>query len=236
MFYNEFDRVRIVSLATRLDRRREMNEQIRRIGLDKHGDIQYYDAIVTPFPGCFKSSGSNGCYHSHLHILREAARDNKSVLILQDDCNFLPEAHDFKMPAAWDIFYGGYQASDLNDLHDSDIIGAHFMGFSIQAATKATLYLTALLNPSTPPAPAALLAEDFNPKIRPPIDGSLVWFRKAHPELKTEFKMLGYQRASRTDLGSAKIFDRIPLIRNVAGLARRYKNSSERIRSKVMNG
>lgn len=229
MFFDKFDRVRIVSLASRSDRRREMNEEIRRVGLDRHGDIRYYDAIVTPFPGCFKSPGSNGCYHSHLSILREAARDNRSVLILQDDCDFLPEASSFTMPEKWDVFYGGYHASNPNDLHNSNIIGAHFMGFSSRAAIKAEKYLTELLDLKTSPDPSAPLTKGFNPKIRPPIDGSLVWFRKAHPELKTVFEMLGYQRASRTDLGGAKIFDRMPFIKNLAGLVRSQKRKLEKL-------
>ncbi len=228
VLFDKFDRVRIVSLKSRSDRRSEMNEEIFRVGLDKHGDIRYYDAIVTPFSGCFRSPGSNGCYHSHLDILREAARDKKSVLILQDDCDFLPEVHQYELPSEWDIFYGGYEASNPNDLHNSDIIGAHFMGFSSRAAIKAEKYLTAILDLNTPSDPSALLAENFNPKIRPPIDGSLVWFRKAHPELKTVFHMLGYQRASRTDLGGAKVFDRVPVIRNLSSMARSQKRKWER--------
>jgi hypothetical protein len=48
--------------------------------------------------------------------------------------------------------------------------------------------------------------------------------RRAHPELVTTFAMLGVQRASRTDIGDTRWFDRVPGLRGLAGLARRLRS------------
>ena len=125
------------------------------------------------------------------------------------------------MPSDWDIFYGGYVATDPQNPEAGDIIGAHFMGFSRRAAKAAASYLTAYLEPGFEPDPRASRERGFDPAFRPPIDGALVWFRRAHPELRTVFAMLGTQRASRTDIGDQKWFDRLPLIRALAGLTRK---------------
>ena len=230
MFFEEFDRVRIVNLKSRSDRKKEMILQLKKVGLDRHNDVDFFSALVKPFPGMFRSAGSNGCYHSHLEIIKEAAADNKSILILQDDCDFLPEVKEYQMPENWDIFYGGYEAVEPQDLHNSDIIGAHFMALSRNAVYEASNYLSKLLDPEFPPDTQASQAENFNPEMRPPIDGAFVWFRRAHPHLTTIFHKLSFQRSSRTDLGNVRFFDQMPFLRAIMTIARRKKQTSTRSR------
>lgn len=95
------------------------------------------------------------------------------------------------------------------------------MGFSPRAAKAATTYLEAFLEPDFLPDARAAAQPGFDPSFRPPIDGALVWFRRAHPEFKTVFATLGVQRASRTDIGDQKWFDRVPVLRAGAELARK---------------
>lgn len=222
MIFDRYDRIRIVSLASRTDRRREMLRELEALGLADDPRIAFFDAIQIDDAGPFRSAGSHGCYLSHLQILEEAGAAGESVLILQDDCEFLPSIRDEDVPDG-DIFYGGFLASDPTDLEGSDIIGAHCMGFSAAAARKASIYLRRLLDLGYPADAKAAAQPGFDPKIRPPIDGACVWFRRAHPELKTAFQLVATQRPSRSDIAPSRLFDRVWGLRNLASVARRIK-------------
>lgn len=223
MIFDRYDRIRIVSLPDRTDRRREMLEELHAVGQASNPRIAFFDAIRVDEAGLFRSIGSHGCYLSHLQILDEASAAGESVLILQDDCEFLPSVFDDDPPEDSDILYGGYLASNPADLHGSDIIGAHCMGFSARAAARAASYLRSLLDPATPPDRKAALQPGFNPSLRPPIDGACVWFRRANPDLKTSFHLVANQRSSRSDIAPPRFYDRIWGLRSLARLARSLK-------------
>jgi glycosyl transferase, family 25 len=223
--FEAFDQIRIVNLRERKDRHAEMVRQLVKVGLADDPRVEFFPAIVCDDPGPFRRKGSHGAFLSHLALLSAAAQAGQSVLILQDDCDFLtPEILQYRISGEWDIFYGGYVASNPDDLPNSDIIGAHFMGFSARAALVARDYLNAYLTPDFPLDAEASAQEGFDPAIRPPIDGAFVWLRRAHPELVTQFAMLGVQRASRTDIGDRPFFDQVPGLRQVAAVARRLRS------------
>lgn len=210
-----FDRIDVVSLRERKDRRRDLTSALRAAGLTDFSKLSFFDAYQISGSGMFRSVGSHGCYLSHIAILADAAMKKQSVLILQDDCEFRPGAGQYEVPEC-DVFYGSHA-------EDSDvIIGAHCMGFSVRAAEAATRYLLSLLDPATPPEPTAARSPDFNPAIRPPIDGALVWFRREHPDMKTHFALLADQRATRSDVTPGKL-DRIPVFRETMEFARRLR-------------
>lgn len=94
------------------------------------------------------------------------------------------------------------------------------MGFSAKAAKMAADYLEGLLDPSFPADATAMTEPMFNPNIRPPVDGAYIWFRRAHPELKTVFKQLAVQRSSRSDITPRHVFDRIWGVKHLADFAR----------------
>ena len=222
MLFNYFDRIRVVSLPQRKDRRAEMLAQFAKIGL--HGDarIAFFDALSFSDAGPFLRRGSPGTFSRGIPLLREAAEAREALLIFEDDCDFrIPQILEYEMPAEWDIFYGGFTASQPGEPANSQIIGSHFMGFSPRAAKAAAEYLTAYLEPDFPPDIRAASEPGFNPAIKPPIDGAFVWFRRSRPDLVTVFADLGFQRSSRTDVGAKKWFDRIIGVRELAGLARR---------------
>lgn len=219
-----FDRIRIVSLATRKDRRAQMEAQLSSASLLGDPRVAFFDALSFDEAGPFRRKGSHGAFKSHLTLLEEAATAGQSILILQDDCDFLfPAIRHYELPDRFDVFYGGFTASDPDNLHESEIIGAHFMGFSARAARAAAEYLAAYLEPDFQPDPKAAAESDFNPAIRPPIDGALVWFRWAHPELQTVFALVSVQRSSRTDIGDQRWFDKVIGVREVAELARQVR-------------
>ena len=226
MIFDEFDRIRIISLPKRKDRRREMMRQLSKVGLDEDPRVAFFDACRFDERGIFRAAGSRGCFTSHQHIICEAAAASQSVLILEDDCDFLPIIQTYESDRQWDVFYGGYTASDMRDPKNSEIIGSHFMGLNAVAAQKAAAYFLRYPDPSFPPDQRAAAKANFDPTIRPGADGAYVWFRRAHPELRTQFSMLSSQRASRTDIGRLKWYDRAPVVRSLAGIARSIKNVS----------
>jgi glycosyl transferase family 25 len=206
-----------------------MNAQFARVGLTDDPRLAFFDALSFEDPGPFRRKGSRGNFMSRIPLLREASAAGESILILEDDCDFLlPQINEFVMPDSWDIFYGGYTPHDPTNLAASDIVGSHFMAFSPRAAGAVADYLTAYLKPDFEPDVSAAAEPGFDPTIRPPIDGALVWFRRAYPEFRTVFAMLGVQRSSRTDVGDQRWFDKIGGLREFAGFARRI---SRRLRT-----
>ena len=201
-----FDSIRIINLPERRDRRREMERELASVGLADDPRVSFFPAIRPVDAGSFTSIGARGVYHSQLAILREAAEANRSVLILEDDCDFIPAARDFDFGSGWDIFYGGYYATSPGDLAQSDIVGAHMMGFTAKAATEICAYLDTL---------------EFE-GIHPPIDAAYVWFRRARPDVPTRFAVppLANQRPSRSDIADLRLYDRVPVLRSAINLAR----------------
>ncbi|MFK3891084.1 hypothetical protein [Sphingomonas sp. NPDC079357] len=209
MLFDHFDRVRVINLKHRTDRRAQMVGELRRIGADRDPRVAFFDACRFDDAGTFTSIGARGVYHSHLAILEEAAAQGASVLILEDDVDFTAAARDTALPAGWQIFYGGHYAAQPDDLQRSDIIGAHCMGFSANIVPALATYLR------------GLLALDDHP----PIDGAYVWYRRAHPAIVTHFAVppIADQRPSRTDIADLRFFDRWPVLRQAAQFARRFK-------------
>ena len=213
-FFDAFDMVRIINLAHRTDRRAEMDAELRRIGMDRHHDIAYFDAIAPDAAGRFESRGAHGCYLSHLSILEEASANDASVLILEDDADFTIDDDPIDLPSDWGIFYGGYRARDPDDLPNSDIIGTHCMGFSRDVARRLVPFLQSTMTG----------------KDQPPIDGAYIWFRRRYPEVRTLFAdpPIAEQRPSRTDIAELRWFDRTPLVRSLVGKLRQLKRRINR--------
>lgn len=222
---DSFDSIRVVNLPERKDRRAYMKRELASVHLLDASKVDFFPAIRMKDPLCFMRSGSRGAYLSHLELLREAQFKSESILILQDDCKFFPAASRHPATSA-DVFYGGYTAMDPSNIEESPIIGAHFMGFSRRAVPLAVEFLTALIQPGAAPLNSAEFSFDRQGQfVRPPIDGGLVWFRKAHPELSTEFALLSRQRSSRTDIGDQTAADRYRSTRRLAEFARSARES-----------
>lgn len=223
MIFDQYDRVRIINLPERTDRRREMDVELARLGLDGARTIEYFPAVRPADAGVFESIGANGCFHSHFTILRQALEAEESVLVLEDDCTFRAEASTYRKQPDTEIFYGGWgSASRPDDLVNSDLIGAHFMGFSLPVLRELVPFLQSLLDLRTRFDPA-VVRSNFDPRIRPPVDGAYIWFRRYHPEYETEFAMLADQRPSASDIAERKWFDKLPGVRTLANRARRVK-------------
>ena len=149
-----------------------------------------------------------------MKILKEAAATGESALILEDDVDFVPGAEIWQRSPDADISYGGYIASNPDDLANSDIIGAHCMGFSNRAVQALVPFLEQLLQHKSPP----------------PIDGAYVWFRRQNPDFTTAFAdpVIAVQRPSRSDIATLRAFDRMPMLRELIGTARSLKRKLQR--------
>lgn len=221
--FEKFESIQIINLPARTDRRQEMMLQLERFEMNDDKRLAFFPAISVDNPGPFINRGAHGCFLSHYTVLQQAAKQNCSLLIIEDDCDFLDAFSDYNLIPDVDVFYGGYSASDPSNLETSDIIGSHFMGFSSKAVKLAAEYFDEILKPEFSPDAQAAAQPGFDPAVKPPVDGAYVWFRRAHPELKTVFAMLTEQRASRTDIGDQRLFDRLPFVRDLAEAARRWK-------------
>lgn len=215
VIFDYFDEIRIINLAARKDRRAKMRSELRRVGIADDPRVEFFDAISFPDAGSFSSPGARGVYHSQLAILDQAAKRGHSVLIIEDDVDFVEGAENFVPAEGWAIFYGGYYADDSHNLHTSDIVGAHMMGFRAAIVPVVADYLRSI---------------SFD-GIHPPIDGAYVWFRRAHPEVSTLFARppLGHQRPSRSDIADLQFYDKLPVFRQGAAAARSVKRSIKNI-------
>ena len=213
MFFDNFDEIRVVNLRNRTDRRATMEKELHFVGLDGDPRVQFFDAFSFPDAGSFSSKGARGVYYSQLAILEQAAKKGHSVLILEDDVDFVAHVENYELKGDWAIFYGGYYADNPADLHASDIVGAHMMGFSANVVPLVASYLASIADNG----------------IHPPIDAAYVWFRRAHPKVPTLFAEppLGYQRPSRSDISALKFYDRLPVLKQCAQLARSMKRTSK---------
>ena len=66
-------------------------------------------------------NGAKGCRESHLAVLRDARkRGLPSVLILEDDVEFVGNIREVVLPKEWDMFYIGGNWVDILDKSESD--------------------------------------------------------------------------------------------------------------------
>jgi glycosyl transferase family 25 len=215
-----YDRIRIVNLRERDDRRREMLGELKRLHLTGDPRVQFFEAVAPADGAPWRSRGERGCYLSHLGILEEAMQAGESVLILEDDCDFTDAAASSDWGARSQIFYGGFGSSDYSALAESNIQGSHCMGFSRDVVPLAVAFLRDLAARPSPP----------------PIDGAYVRLRRAHPEIKTEFAVpqVAVQRQSASDIAPGR-FDGSAWLRWPVQILRRLNRGRYR-RRKMLEG
>lgn len=235
-FSKVFDRVVIISLASRKDRRLDVTLELARIGLEPGtGGVEFFDAVRPVEAGDFPSIGARGCFLSHLTLLEASAQAQiSSLLILEDDVGFvrdISEKNRMLGPALsseeWSIFYGGYsgfqedigqgvRTSLVNIEPDREIGQTHCIGLRGTAIVEAAKYLRAMLS-----RPAG--APDGGPMH---VDGAYSWYRREHPERRTlaASPAIAYQRPSRSDIfENLAWYDKSRTLRPVLSNLRRWK-------------
>lgn len=231
---DDFERIFVVNLAHRTDRRAEITEQLALVGLSFDSpNVALFGAVRPIDAGGFDSIGARGCFMSHLQILRQA-RSLRNVLILEDDLDFVPGIRAAigpaleALPADWGVFYGGCvidlapgagpvtQVAPPTPLRTS-----HFVAFNGPVIGRLVDYLEAILQ--RPPGHI-----DGGPMH---VDGAYSRFRADNPTMRVFVAIpeLGYQRASRTDIHSLKWFDRMPIVRELVQTIRRRRAARKRL-------
>ena len=228
-----FDRIYIINLVHRGDRRREMQAELARLGLGlDHAAVTLFPASAPPDQGNFVSRGARGCFESHLAVHKDiVSRGLSHALVLEDDADFVPNfERALVAPTSrlkeddWDMFYSVQpveaQAGDEELGNGLISLGpehtfrtTHFLGFSARFSRRAVDYLQTLHD-----------RERGDPRGGPMhVDGAYGWMRKACPDLRVlaTKRPLSTQRASRSDIADLRVWDRLPVVRGLTGALRR---------------
>jgi hypothetical protein len=230
-----FDRIYVINLPERTDRRRDMLRELQKVGLPlEPGKVEIFSAIRPSTAAGFANTGVRGCFLSHFNILRRAREaELKNVLIMEDDLTMSPR---FLADAAglvrqlqgteWAFAYFGHiekvEAAGPTALvpHAGPLRTTHFL--SIDSTVFDRLFAFMELIQQRPAG-----HPDGGPM---PVDGAYSTFRMQNPDVRTLIATpnLGWQRSSRSDL-TPRWFDRVSVIRPVLTVARRLKNMTHRI-------
>ena len=235
-FFAGFDRVYVINLPSRPDRRREIDRQLQRVGLSlEHPKVKLFDAVRPDDPGGFDSVGARGCFESHQGVLADARRDDLDrVFIFEDDADltraFLRDGGKLAGQARdkdWALMYLGYVATPpLPEARPDEVLVrvppdthmgmTHSVALDRRGIEKLGPYLAAMhARPSGDPAGGPMQ-----------IDGAYSWFRGEHPDLPVlaSHQPMAVQRSSRTDIAPTGLAEKVPGI----GLLRRVKNKLRR--------
>lgn len=222
------DRVYVINLPHREDRRREIAQQLERVGLRLGEEpVHLFNAVRPTEPGDFPSIGARGCFMSHLGVLRDAQdRGLDSILVLEDDADFTSaflSAGDGELRTLaagdWGIAYLGYHLESELGAGPFELIPS---GTGVRT-THAMLLRRAAIARIIPYLEAILQRPPGDPAGGPMhVDGAYSWFRKDNPDVKTlvPVRQWAVQRSSATDIAERSWRDRLPLI----GMLRRWKN------------
>jgi len=217
-FFNYFDRVWIISMVERTDRRRRIERELTRVGLPlTPGKIEFFGGIRKTEAEGFPSPGYHGCYMSHRAVMglgiEHAAR---RILILEDDVVF---RLDFKAhePSVVDALQ---QRPDWGVVQLGHITSQPVLGAGLVAPPRQVLgtHFYAINGSALPKVKAWYDAALDRPKGHPEggrmsPDGTLNHFRWANPDVPAYIyaPMLGRQTNSPSNLGGRKWFDQIPV-------------------------
>lgn len=234
MLMDVFDKIYIINLPERVDRKNEIEAQLHSVGISLDDDqVVLFPAVRPTETAGFPTLGARGCFMSHLGVLEDIvnSKNTNYALILEDDCNFKKNFSDqseklqklLKSDGEF-IFYGGALnfsgASAVNELvklpATQGIMGSHCIAIRRDTAEKILEYFKKMLE--RPPG-----HHDGGPMH---VDGAYSWFRKDHPEIGTIISdpECVYQRSSMTDVHAKKWFERNFLLRYLISKIRKLKN------------
>jgi glycosyl transferase family 25 len=220
-----FDRVVVINLPERTDRRAGVERELARLGLARHADkVRFFAAVKPTDAGDFPSRGARGCYESHLAVLRQARADGLSnILIVEDDFASSSQLERLQSRllaqlarTPWDMVAFGH------DLPPSD-------REPVLVPPPASYGLTHCyaVNAGSFDALIAFLEVMRTRPAGHPLggpmhyDGALDTFRTQHAERSflVALPSVAGQRSSRSDITPSRL-DSVPLLRGAVELAR----------------
>lgn len=230
-FIHYFDQVRIINMASRIDRRKETLIEFARYQLPINTDqVSFFQAFTPNTPAGFPNNGAHGCFLSHLAILKNAESDNANhVLILEDDVAFSKHIIELGQQAVkqlegmdWDIAYFGHmRGNDDAQPHwkkvDTEMLQSHFYAVNGKTLRRIIHCFEAIL--SRPPG-----HPDGSPMH---YDGAINTFVMQNADINAVYfsKNLGYQRPSKTNIQTTSVLDANPILKPTADFYRRVKRT-----------
>jgi glycosyl transferase family 25 len=217
-----FDRVVVINLPSRTDRRRDMEEQLRRINLN----AEFFAASQVNEVGDWPSLGARGCFLSHYSVIKSSLEANvRNVLILEDDLDFSgklaaaePRLVDAIATEPWDFLYLGHIEPLPAPVGDFELV-------PWIAGLRTTHFLA--INQSILPRLVAFLEDvmsrpDGHPLGGPQhVDGAYSMFRAQNPDVITLIlnPNMGFQRISESDIATNRL-DKVPGLRGLKSMLR----------------
>lgn len=232
---NFFDKAYIINLPERSDRREQMKQELKMLGLSGPSErVEFFPAIKPTDRGEFPSLGARGCFLSHLEILKEAKKQNiNKLLIMEDDLlftRFLMKQQEIIVDELqrlnWDFVYLGHvvnlpsSTQGLFQKYSEPLMLSHFLAFNQKAIVQLVDFLENVLS-----RPAG------HPEGGPMhVDGAYSTFRQQNPQIVTLIAnpSLGCQRSSPSNVTGYKWFESLPVFSQLLGTARNIKNWQRR--------
>lgn len=225
--FDQFEKIVVINLPERVDRRREAEAELSRVGCDK---AEFFSAIKPQSAGKFERIGYRGAFLSHLEVIR-SAQGARNVLIMEDDVKFTADferraALPDQLPLDWDVFYAGHMflPEHRREWSETGLIeigpDVEFVGLHCYAVNRKAV------GPIVAAFERFMAREPDHPdggSISP--DGALNLARRQE-DLRSFAAVppLADQRASRSSIAELAWFDRLPVVRDAAAFARRLKN------------
>lgn len=226
-----FDRAYIINLEDRTDRRREVVEEFRSIGIDIPNDkIRFYNAQRPTEKGTFPDIGTRGNFNSHRHVLQLAKQDGlRNVLVFEDDVSFrkidparIRQIVDRLDREDWDIVHFGYVTPSDEGLEGplapwtETVLGIQFFGVNGRFIGPMIDYMDRCeFLPPGHPEGAPILA-----------DAAYSHIRVVNPKIRALLAVpnLAHQRSSPTDAHPRSFFDQIDVLQPLTSAIRAFKN------------
>jgi glycosyl transferase, family 25 len=236
MGWQSFDAIYLINLPERRDRKRELERELRGVGLQTDDPRLVWVRAVRPLDaGEFPNIGARGCFLSHLACLRSALeRRYKRILILEDDARFpkhrlsdLRNVMEKLEGSNWAIWYGGGNMSQ-NLSPDSDTTQilplsyttgmqtSHCVAFQGDSIGSVRDFLELILT-----------RPNGHPEAGPMhVDGAYSTWRRLNPNAITLVTLppVCAQRSSQSDIAAPRWFDKAPLLRRGTAVLRRLRN------------
>lgn len=235
-FTEFFDRTYVINLPERLDRRKQIEQELNRAEMPlQPGKVELFEAIKVESAEGFDSVGGRGCFMSHLAIYKQAKELGlNNVLILEDDLLLSPHFKQYEesfieqlQAYDWAVVVFGYlplgqlppdrtppESPKFGKLEPSQevLVGTHFYAVNAKAFDRVIAAFEFILS---------LSPEELASATRYP-DGLLNDLGNEDDFLRLKaIPSFAAQRSSRSDCTpNPKWFDQIPMLEKAAGVLR----------------
>ncbi|SHK60282.1 hypothetical protein SAMN05444321_0011 [Bradyrhizobium lablabi] len=202
----------VINLDSRPDRRREMQNQLDRIGWR----AEFVKATRPDDKGPFPSVGARGCFLSHLDVLKRGLGSH--IILMEDDLDFTSNfterwtAAIKNLPDNWSIFYPASNVGNGEVNHLVGILQTHMVVFNRSVVGTIIQELDTIISrPGGHPLGGPMH-----------VDGAYSTIRSRNPDIRTYAVSppLGFQRSSRSDIFDGSFLARVNVLRLVTRVTR----------------